>query len=199
MKSVRNTTLILALIFIAKLSYAQCTEFNMMSSTDNTQTNFGQSITAACDGNLSQFSFSHFATSNTIIGVSVYEGQGCGGTEVYSNSDNIPGNNSNQTTTINFDPAIPVTSGQQYTIFISTNNGIRILIDDNNNYPGGGFYNNICNLNQNSSDMVFSYSIEDLVAIPTLSQWMIIILGLILTISGMTVVLQKKNLSIIRN
>jgi hypothetical protein len=199
MKSVRNTTLILALIFIAKLSYAQCTESNMMSSTDNTQSSFGQSITAACDGNLSQFTFSHFATSNTIIGVSVYEGQGCGGTEVYSNSDNIPGNNIDEATTINFDPTIPVTSGQQYTILITTDNGIRILIDDGgNNYPGGGFHGFNCDL-QNDNDMVFSYTIDELVAIPTLSQWMIIILGLILTITGMAVVLQKKNLSIIRN
>ena len=197
MKSVRNIALTLSIIFISNISYNQCTESNTNSDSNNTRSDFGQAFTAACDGNLSQFTINHNASSNSVIDVKVFEGDGCGGIEIYNSTIPIP--STAPTTVINFDPIIPVTAGQQYTVFLETDGfGLLLSIDNNDGYIGGDRYSFNCNL-EASEDYVFSYTIASAAPIPTLSQWMIIILGLFLTITGIAVMLQKKKLSIVSN
>lgn len=180
---------ILALFFLAGEIQAQCTiNFTATGYAAPADSQWGQSFTADCDGLLTQVTYETYATQFSANStMNIYEGNGCGGTLLGTATFDHNG-----TTVVNFSPGIDVTQGNQYTWFAvhAGTSATALFSKTSGSYAGGHqWWGSNCDP-ITWKDSLFSVTIEEAPAIPTMNEWALIIFGLLILSMGTITVMQ---------
>lgn len=150
---------VVALIVPSDRMWAQCSEDQLNTDDAFSIRNLnGQSITAACNGFLTNFTFYAALLGPNNFDVTVYEGDGCAGntlaTQIFAGIQS-----GTQPQPIDFYTPIPVIMGQTYTITFDPVDYIFLRIINSDDYAGGTHYNQLCNSSP-AQDLKFSYEIS---------------------------------------
>lgn len=152
----------------------------------------GQSFTATVTGTWTELQVrARFASDATLH---VYAGAGSGvdgevGEPIFSQEVSLQAfeNGGPGVQTIILDQAVPIEAGEVYS-FSLEGSFLSLWLDDI--YPGGSYISNF-NTQDPSADLVFGI-VQEPVAIPTLSEWAMILLAMSLAVAGYVVLSQRR-------
>ena len=123
------------------------------TETQNATTVSGQSFTAGATGTLARLDVGTFGHLNDPVTITLYEGNGFGGTEIGSELVSAA-QPSAGTKVFIFEDGFDLTSGMQYTFELqSSTEDISIKYEELDNYPGGEYFNSVTTP---SYDIIFS-------------------------------------------
>ncbi|WP_298162223.1 IPTL-CTERM sorting domain-containing protein [Brevundimonas sp.] len=171
------------------------------TSTSGGQPGFGQSFTATLTGTVTQIQVR--PRSNATVTMHFYSGPGSGtdgsvGTPASSQTVNLvdTGSNTSGFQTIVLSTPLPVTAGQQYA-FVIDQTIVPFAVSSSNPYAGGsmlGIYNSPFGGVNGPFDLVFTVTEVAAAPVPTMSEWMMILLGLMLA-GGAALYIQRRQMT----
>lgn len=190
-------------LFIGMATAADAQTISQPVGTTVAQTNpnQGQSFTATVTGTVTQINIR--SRSNGVFSLHLYNGgngsgvSGSNGTPAYSQSFTLT-DNGNDTT--GFTPLVlttpfPVTAGQQYSFLMSNGAASPFFsVNTTNPYAGGVFRAN-GNGGIGAWDAVFQVFEVATPPVPTLSEWAMIVLGLIMA-GGAALYIQRRQMTV---
>ena len=143
MKKITFLLSFIAIILFTQQSYSQCTETNLGTGNNVASTTIGQSFQADCTGTLGSIGvFVHTVTTGHTL--TVYAGEGTGGTNLGSVAFDFSAVSANLTTDFKdvdiSSEGISLTSGSTYTFIMS--GGQRLYYNNGNNAADGQLYYN---------------------------------------------------------
>lgn len=156
----------------------------------------GQSFTATLTGTVTQIQVRPRA--NLVTTLRFYNGVGSGvanaiGTPVSSQAVTLvdQGTNVGAFQTIVLTPALPVTAGQQYTFLFDGPGTTAFFSAAGDVYAGGVTVLNY-SLANNPTDLAFTVTEVPPVVVPTLTEWAMIIFGLVLALSAAALIHRRR-------
>ena len=175
----RNLALLVLALGLPVSVRAACTTSFTVENTTTAPPTVGQSFTAGCGGLLTTITVKADSPNAGLMTLRIYAGQSLFAGDLLFTQTGMPAlvHGENQYAVA---PPVGLTAGQQYT-FLFTNesgNGIKFRYDVANGYAGGqatagaGFVA--------GSDIWFRVDIADRELVPTLSEWGLIFLSLLL-------------------